>query len=108
MKRSTPCAALIALALTSQTFISQTVRAADADNGLRLAERWCAACHLVSGIQSKGVDGAPSFESVAQKKDFSTERLAFFLLDPHPIMPNMSLSRNEAADIAAYIAQLRK
>jgi hypothetical protein len=29
--------------------------------------------------------------------------LAFFLLTPHPRMPDMNLSRSEAADLAAYI-----
>jgi hypothetical protein len=29
------------------------------------------------------------------------------LLDPHPKMPDMALSRAEAADLAAYIATLR-
>ena len=29
--------------------------------------------------------------------------LALFLLSPHPKMPDMNLSRNEAADLAAYI-----
>jgi hypothetical protein len=28
-----------------------------------------------------------------------------FLLDPHPKMPNLSLTRTEATDLAAYIAQ---
>jgi hypothetical protein len=32
---------------------------------------------------------------------------AFFLLEPHPKMPNMQLSRSEAADLAAYIATLK-
>jgi hypothetical protein len=31
-----------------------------------------------------------------------------FLLDPHPKMPDMSLTRTEAADIAAYIGSLRR
>jgi hypothetical protein len=29
------------------------------------------------------------------------------LLDPHPKMPDMGLTRSEAADLAAYIASLR-
>jgi hypothetical protein len=45
--------------------------------------------------------------SVARRPDFSQERLAFFLLDPHPKMPNFPLSRIEAGDIAAYIGTLR-
>jgi mono/diheme cytochrome c family protein len=101
-----PC--ITAATLGALAVASQAAPAADANNGLRLAERWCAACHLVSKAQSKGADSAPSFVSVAQRPGFSAERLAFFLLDPHPIMPNMALSRKEAADIAAYIARLRK
>jgi hypothetical protein len=49
-----------------------------------------------------------SLAAIANKSDFSAEKLAFFLLDPHPKMPNFSLSRNEAGDIAAYIGSLRK
>ncbi|MDU6835443.1 MAG: cytochrome c, partial [Bradyrhizobium sp.] len=44
----------------------------------------------------------------AQKADFTPEKVAFFLLDPHPKMPSFPLNRLEAADIAAYIASLRK
>jgi hypothetical protein len=44
---------------------------------------------------------------IAAKPDFDAAKLAFFLLDPHPKMPNMQLSRTEAADLAAYIATLK-
>jgi hypothetical protein len=33
--------------------------------------------------------------------------LALFLLLPHPKMPDMSLSRSEAADLAAYIVSFK-
>jgi hypothetical protein len=59
---------------------------------------------VVSKDQSKAIDGTRSFAAIAQAPDFNPERLAFFLLDPHPVMPNMTLSRNEARDLAAYIA----
>ena len=81
--------------------------AADANNGSRLAQRWCASCHLVSTSQSVVIDHSPSFVSIAQNADFTAEKLAFFLLEPHPRMPNMSLSRKEADDLAAYIAEQR-
>ena len=80
----------------------------DANNGSRLAQRWCASCHLVSSSQSVVIDHSPSFASIAQKGDFNAEKLAFFLLEPHPKMPNMSLSRKEADDLAAYIAEQRR
>ena len=49
-----------------------------------------------------------SFDAIAHKADFTPEKVAFFLLDPHPKMPNFPLSRNEAADLAAYIGSLRR
>ena len=84
------------------------MRAADVENGQTLAERWCTSCHVVSGSQSKGTDLAPSFASIAERPDFNVDKLAFFLLDPHPKMPNMALSRAEAANISAYIATQKR
>jgi len=81
--------------------------AADADNGERLARRWCSPCHVVASNQPGPVGEAPPFASIAAKPDFDSARLAFFLLDPHPKMPSMQLSRTEAADLAAYIARVK-
>ena len=81
--------------------------AADADHGADLARRWCASCHVVANGQAQASADVPSFASVARRPDFSSERLALFLLDPHPKMPNFPLSRTEAGDLAAYIASLR-
>jgi mono/diheme cytochrome c family protein len=82
--------------------------AADANHGAELARRWCAACHLVEPGQKEGSTDAAPFDAIAHKSDFTAEKLAFFLLDPHPKMANFPLSRLEAADLAAYIASLRK
>jgi hypothetical protein len=30
----------------------------------------------------------PPFAAIARKADFTPEKVAFFLLDPHPKMPN--------------------
>ena len=81
---------------------------ADADNGRRLAHRWCEACHVVSATQRRTAsDQAPPFSAIARRPGFDAAKIAFFLLDPHPKMPDMGLSRTEAADLAAYIASLR-
>lgn len=50
---------------------------------------------------------ATPFATVAKRGGFDAAKLAFFLLDPHPKMPNIQLTRSEAADIAAYISILR-
>lgn len=84
------------------------VMAADADHGANLAKRWCATCHVVDGDQKQASADVPTFAQIARKSDFTPEKVAFFLLDPHPRMPSFPLNRNEAADIAAYIGSLRK
>jgi mono/diheme cytochrome c family protein len=82
--------------------------AADPRHGEELARRWCAACHVVASDQREASSDAPPFSTIARNPGFSADRLAFFLLDPHPRMPNMSLTRMEATDLAAYIASLSK
>ena len=82
--------------------------AADVSHGKALAETWCANCHLVAPEQRQASADVPSFASIGQQPDFNPGRLALFLLDPHPKMPNLSLTRAEAADLAAYIASLKK
>jgi mono/diheme cytochrome c family protein len=83
------------------------VRRPNADNGERLARRWCAACHVVTVNQRRANADAPPFEEIAKRPDFSESGLVTFLLDPHSKMPNMNLTRVEASDIVAYISTLR-
>jgi mono/diheme cytochrome c family protein len=87
---------------------AQTRIVPNAANGEQLATRWCASCHVVAPDQRAASADTPSFASIAAAPDFSEARLAFFLLDPHPKMPNMSLTRREAADLAAFIATRKK
>jgi mono/diheme cytochrome c family protein len=81
--------------------------AADATNGERLARQWCASCHIVAADQVGPTSEAPPFATLAMRTDFSAEQIAQFLLDPHPRMPNMELTRTEAVDLAAYIKSLK-
>lgn len=92
---------LLAVVLTaSAPALAQTL---DAENGRVIAERWCASCHAVSPDQASAQDGVPSFREVAERGDLGGERLRTFLADPHPRMPDMSLTRDEIEDLAAYI-----
>jgi mono/diheme cytochrome c family protein len=81
--------------------------AADPDHGKTVAQRWCATCHLVERNQKSTTDQAPPFASFAKMPDFNENKLAFLLLQPHPNMPNMALSRAEVADIADYMETLK-
>jgi mono/diheme cytochrome c family protein len=83
--------------------------AADVANGSRLAHRWCEACHVIAPAQSRSsTDQAPPFATIAARPDFDAGKIAMFLMDPHGKMPDMSLTRVEAADLAAYIGSLAK
>ena len=81
---------------------------ADAAAGGDLARKWCAACHLVAANQTPAPTIAPTFASIGKKPGFNAAQLAMSMLAPHPQMPGRELSRDQAADIAAYIATLAK
>ena len=81
--------------------------AADADNGKRLAETRCTTCHIVSPSERRVVTDAPPFEAIARKYAANPDTLAFSIMNPHPRM-NVTLSRREAQDVAAYINPLAK
>ena len=92
------------LSLALATALTDCALAADVRQGEQLAKRWCASCHVISSIQQQGTTQAPPFSAIANKPDVNEKTIAFFLLTPHPRMPDMNLSRSEAADLAAYIA----
>ena len=95
-------AALAALSMTANAY------AADVDHGATLAKRWCAACHIVAPDQTHGQDNVPPFATIAKIPGFNADLIARFLMNPHPKMPDMQLSRDEADDLAAYIVQQAK
>ena len=99
------CSVVLVVSLVTTT--SSLAADPDPAHGETLTKRWCASCHLVGAGQKRATTDAPPFTAVANQPDFNSAKLAFFLLDPHPKMPNMSLSRMEAADLAAYIATLK-
>src|SRR5215510_4661140 len=96
------------LALAATALGSVAANAADPDHGQILARRWCATCHVVASNQQQSTGEAPPFAVIAKRPDFDASRLANFLLNPHPKMPNMSLTRTEASDLVAYIATLAR
>jgi mono/diheme cytochrome c family protein len=100
------CALLRPFIVIALTISFESALAADPSSGKALVTRWCTSCHLVEPNQKGPTSEAPPFTEVAKLPGFSADKLAFFLLDPHPKMPDMGLSRIEAANIAAYIETL--
>lgn len=81
--------------------LAQPAGAADAARGDTLARRWCAACHLVAPDQGRATPDAPSFAAIAKRPD--APPLETFLQVSHLRMPDMSLTREEIADLAEFI-----
>lgn len=74
-----------------------------AERGARLAQAWCAGCHVVG---ARGADAAPPLSEIAKQPELSTDWLILWLADPHPAMPQLQLSRQEIADIMAHMERL--
>ena len=83
----------------------QAAQAADARQGVAIAQRWCASCHVVSPEQKSGNTETPPFSDIARRRTDAKE-LASFIAEPHPKMPPMALSRDDIADIVQYIRTL--
>ncbi len=84
--------------------IFDIVNAADAASGHALARKWCSSCHAIDS-QSTGTDAAPTFQSLAQRRDNNWIRS--WLSTPHPPMTGIDLSRDEIKSITKYLESLR-
>ncbi len=82
------------------------VRAADPQEGYRLASQWCTTCHVVAPDQA-GSDAARPFDSIANDPNFTEDGIRAWLVDPHPPMPNPNLSTAEIDALIAYLKSLR-
>ena len=103
MRRDIRMKLMIAAGLLPLVSFASAGLAQNAIRGEHLARTWCAGCHVVRSDQEHVVTEVPSFRSIARRKEFDRRSVAYFLLAPHPPMPNLSLTRSEADDLAAYI-----
>jgi len=76
---------------------------ADPARGEVIARRWCAECHVVARDQTQAKADVPPFSAIARRGNVTEDGLRRFLMNPHPVMPDMQLRRGEAADLAAWI-----
>ena len=101
-------AALVGLACGATSVAAQPVAEGDAAQGRQTAERLCTSCHVSEVSSSASVPaGVPTFRTIANKPDQTAERVVGMMIDPHPPMPNVRLTREELADIVAYLQSLR-
>jgi mono/diheme cytochrome c family protein len=83
--------------------------AGDPAAGKAIAEIWCSACHVVSPTQQGGSSsGAPPFTAIAKMKSATPMGLRVFLQTPHGRMSDLHLTREEIANLSAYILSLKQ
>ena len=101
-------AGLCAVVFVVAFAMADVTQAADAEAGKRIADRWGAACHIISDgtVDSRavrGTDAAPTLASIARDPNRGPNWLRQWLTFPHPPMPDLNLSRSETDDVIAYL-----
>lgn len=84
---------------------SAIAAAGNAEAGRQLAIRSCSSCHA-SEASKTATDGAPPFSAVAKTNKDNPAWIRGWLMNPHPPMPNISLSRQQIDNIVAYLSSL--
>jgi mono/diheme cytochrome c family protein len=105
MLSRTMCATIVVVAAGHAASAQQI--SGNAADGKQLAELWCSSCHLVSREQERTTTEAPPFAAIAGRSEDEFAWLRAFLMDPHPPMPQLTLTRDEIRNLVAYIASLR-
>jgi cytochrome c len=80
----------------------------DATAGQKLAQQYCAECHVIAPSSKRGWTDAPAFDAIANRQGTTASTLVMYIELPHMHMVNTARPAPEATKIAAYILTLRK
>jgi cytochrome c len=110
MKRLTILAPAIAgLTALGPWALPAAAQPVDIAHGRTLAQTWCVTCHVIDRTQTSQVpSGPPPFPVLADDPEKTPEELANFMRNPHPPMPQMSLTNVEVKDLVGYILSLKQ
>jgi mono/diheme cytochrome c family protein len=90
---------------------AQNVRAADIGDpaaGMAYAQANCASCHGINrDSKSSPVPEATTFRVFANTPGVNRTAMIVFLRTPHPTMPNLVVTGDDADDVIAYILSLK-
>ncbi len=81
----------------------------EADRGGDLAQTWCVNCHVVEAApETASAAQVPTFQALAARDDLTPERFQAVFASPHPGMVGIEPSRQQIADLYAYIQSLKE
>ena len=73
--------------------------------GRALVDRSCVSCHAPAGV-TRASDTAPPLSFLARDNKYRAAFVRGWLMNPHPPMPGIPLSRQQISDIVAYLETL--
>jgi mono/diheme cytochrome c family protein len=90
-------------------FGASAVAAADAERGRRIAEKWCARCHVIGAEKpAGGIDSSPSFFVMQEKLEAYRDRvLSFDQRRPHRAL-DFDVDDAARDDLISYISTLAR
>jgi cytochrome c len=97
--------AMTSIAVASALAVPAQAAPANADAGRRLVMQSCISCHAAETSKA-ATDGAPPLSFVAKDNKQNPAWIRGWLMDPHPPMPGIMLSRQQIEDIIAYLDTL--
>lgn len=85
-------------------------QAGDAQEGRRVAEKWCARCHVVGTAKPySGIDSTPTFFLISEQLDQDRQRVQTFKeRRPHNALDFDELSRDDLENLLTYIDGLER
>ena len=95
----------IALAILLAGIAGPAFAAANVEAGRALVMRSCSTCHATTGAR-RASDTAPPLSFLAKDNKTRPAWIRGWLMDPHPPMPNITLSRAQIDNIIAYLNTL--
>jgi mono/diheme cytochrome c family protein len=99
-------AIVIALAFFGSMYGAQAAATlGNANAGRELMTRSCITCHAANET-TRTADSAPPLSYIVRDNRERPEWIKGWLMDPHNPMPNITLSRQQIADIIAYLNSL--
>ena len=96
---------IAATVLAASAVPAYAAPAGSASAGRDLVMRSCVSCHAPEGTKA-ATDGAPPLSFVAKDNKKNPAWIRGWLMDPHPPMPGIMLSRQQIDDIIAYLNTL--
>ena len=93
-------AALLATAMVTMG----AAQAQSPTTGLRVAARWCSGCHPVDGQPPRNSNRAPTWSQIAARP-WTEAKFIAALSPPHPELAQAELSRQDFAELYAFIQQ---